>query len=659
MIMLIRSNQTHAYMKKVSLLFLMNTLSLALIAQSNTKDKVDQLNELANKSMRNPPEMKKKADSAILLAKKINYKEGLGNAYKYKGIYHYFTSEFDSSVNNHRQSLRIFKELNDSLNTGKGYLNIATTYSAAASYDSTTKNAVIALKYFEQLNDYAGIGRAVNLLGIVHFRQRNYDKALIYFKQYLKNAQATSDSSEIASGYNNIGSVFSERKGYDSAIYYFDEAVRLKEKLGNFNNLGQSYENLGSLNSKIGNSELALKNYKKANAIYKKIGDSRFMSECEYNMGVEYRKLDKPDSAAKHFQRAIDISTEVGALQVLRDAKEGYAKLLFMQKDGLKAYELLKEAMILSDSILNSEKIETIADIETKYETEKKEQQIVLQTAEIAKQTAENQRKVLMIIALVAILVLLMVIFLLFRNRAKRKQQLLIKEKDLKVKEAQIEATLSSQETERKRFAEDLHDGFGQLISALRLNIAQFNKNNPANNLATYEHSENILDEMHKEIRSIAFNLMPATLIQEGLLAAIKEFASRINKTNQVKIEVSSFELSNRFTEVFEVAIYRIVQEWVNNVLKYASANKITLQIDQYEDELVLIIEDDGRGFDTNNLYNSNGNGWRNIQTRVNLVKGQIEIDSNPTRTGTSFILTSPISTFVKAEQKVDTVKVS
>ena len=635
-------------MKKVILLFLMNTLSLLLIAQSNTKEKVDNLNELANKSMKNPPEMKEKADSAILMAKRINYKEGLGNAYKFKGIYHYFTSEFDSSVYNHRQSLEIFTGINDSLNIGKAYLNIATSYSAAGKYDSTTTNAVVALKYFERLNDFAGIGRAVNLLGIVHFRQKDYDKALNYFKHYLKNAQITSDSSEIASGYNNIGSVFSERKGYDSAIYYFDEAVRLKEKLGNFNNLGQSYENLGSLNSKIGNSKIALKNYKKANEIYKKIGDSRFLSECEYNIGVEYRKLEKLDSAASHLQKAIDISTEIGALLVLKDAKEGYAKVLYMQKNGLEAYKQLKESMILSDSIFSLEKIETIANIETKYETEKKEQQIMLQASEIAKQAAENQRKVLMIIALIAILILLTAVFLLFRNRAKRKQQLLMKEKDLKVKEAQIEATLASQESERKRFAEDLHDGFGQLISALRLNMVQFNKNDANNNAKVLENSENILDEMHEEIRAIAFNLMPVTLIQDGLLAAIKEFSARINNSNTVKVELSSFELSTRFTEIFEVALYRIIQEWVNNILKYASANKITIQIDQYEDELVLIIEDNGQGFDINSLYTGNGNGWRNIQTRANLIKSQIEIDSTPGRKGSSFILTASIKTAKK-----------
>jgi signal transduction histidine kinase len=149
---------------------------------------------------------------------------------------------------------------------------------------------------------------------------------------------------------------------------------------------------------------------------------------------------------------------------------------------------------------------------------------------------------------------------------------------------------------------------------------------------------------------------MPVTLIQEGLLAAIKEFSVRFNKSAQLKIELTSYELNNRFTEVFEVAVYRIVQEWVNNVLKYAQASKISIQLDQYEDELVLIIEDNGQGFDKNMLLKSEGNGWRNIQTRANLIKCQIEIDSTLGRTGSSFILTASIGSFIKAKNEVNTV---
>lgn len=631
-------------MKKIIFLNIFFLLSIASSAQDFGTDKVDELNELANKSMRNPPQMKEKVDSAMLLSKQLGYKEGLGSAYKYNGIYYYFMSDFDSSVFNHRLSLHTYQELKDSLNTGKAYLNIATTYSAAASYDSTTHYAVIALKYFRALKDYPGVGRAVNLLGIVHFHQKNFENALKYFQQYLENAQQTSDSSEIASGYNNIASVLIELESYDSAINYFNEAIRLKEKLGNYNNLGQSYQSLGSLYSKRDNSQLALTNYQKAHKLYKRTGDRRFMSECEYNIGVEFKKLGQIDSAEKHLIEAITISEDVGALQILRQSKESYAGLLFLKGNGLAAYELLQEANILSDSILNREKIETISEIETKYETERKEQQIALQTTEIARQTAENERKVTLIIALVAILALLITLFFLFRNRSIRKQQLLVTERDIRVKEAQIEATLNSQESERKRFAADLHDGFGQLISALRLNMSNFSDKNTTENVAAFEHSEKILSEMHREIRAIAFNLMPHSLIQGGLLSAVEELALRLNKSGQITIQINSFGFEERLPEVMEISLYRIIQEWVSNVVKYAKASQIEIQLNRYDDEVNIIIEDNGQGIDKQRLVQSEGNGWKNIQSRISLLKGSVDVDSSVGRSGSSLICEVPIA---------------
>jgi signal transduction histidine kinase len=317
----------------------------------------------------------------------------------------------------------------------------------------------------------------------------------------------------------------------------------------------------------------------------------------------------------------------------------------------------LQNSNHLKDSLFSIEKTKSITEMQTKYETEKKEKQIVVQQAEIDVQQAKNKQNIIVIVALILISTLLVLLFILFRNRVKKKQLLLIQERDLKVKQAQIEATLSSEESERKRFAADLHDGFGQLISALRLNMNNFNIEGDEEKLKAFEHSEKILDDMHSEIRAIAFNLMPVTLIQHGVLAAIKEFSVRITKSKQLKIEVSSFKLNTRFTEIFEVAIYRIVQEWVNNVIKYADAKKITIQLDQYEDELVLIIEDDGKGFDKLKLLDSQGNGWRNIQTRANLIKSEIEIDSIVGRIGSTFILTAP-GTIFRVAEKVDHTKI-
>ncbi|SMG52518.1 Anaphase-promoting complex subunit 5 [Marivirga sericea] len=539
-----------------------------------------------------------------------------------------------------------------------GYLYRGVINYLSGSYENALKFYLVALKKFTTLNNDKGIGRTYNELAVFYHKTGETNKAF----------DALSKSYELCKNIKDLECLgtslahkvtFLKRKGdYVSAYPIMIQVLDIRKQMGDSIGLGYAYLDLADYEAQKGNINTSIAYIEQSTSIRKAIGDKQGLAVNKVIVGETYFTANEFEKAITYFQQTIKLAEPIGYLDLIKFAYSMIEQSSLSLGDYKEAHHALNQSIIIKDSIFSIEKAKTIAALDAQYETEKKEQQIALQTAEIAKKTAENERKVLMIIALVAILVLLITVFLLFRNRAKRKQQLLIKEKDLKVKEAQIEATLNSQESERKRFASDLHDGFGQLISALRLNMNNFNQENEDDRkLKAFEHSEKILDDMHSEIRAIAFNLMPVTLIQEGVLSAVKEFSARINKSEQLKIEVTSFELNTRFKEVFEVAIYRIIQEWVNNVLKYAEASKITIQLDQYETELILIIEDNGKGFDKNKLFKSKGNGWRNIQTRTNLIKSQIEIDSAPARLGTTFIVTAPILAFINGEKLVNTTK--
>jgi signal transduction histidine kinase len=161
------------------------------------------------------------------------------------------------------------------------------------------------------------------------------------------------------------------------------------------------------------------------------------------------------------------------------------------------------------------------------------------------------------------------IIFLLVRNRARRKRELLEKEHDLFIKEAFIRASIQSQERERKRFAQDLHDGMGQLISSIGLLLVGINSDSSLETrLSVVTKSEKIIEEMQQEIRGVAFNLMPQTLIQLGLSAALKEMALRASASGKITISANAFEVPERLAELQEISLYRIIQEWVNNIMK-------------------------------------------------------------------------------------------
>jgi len=204
-----------------------------------------------------------------------------------------------------------------------------------------------------------------------------------------------------------------------------------------------------------------------------------------------------------------------------------------------------------------------------------------------------------------------------------------------------MEAIVKGQEDERNRFARDLHDGFGQMISALNLNLKglkTLKSSNTEDRTKIFSTSSELLDQMHRELKNICFDLMPQTLIKHGLEAAINEFSSRINSSGEMTVEVNVFELDS-LSELQEISIYRIAQEWVNNVLKYSDAKHLTIQITRDEKELTLLIEDNGMGFDRNLLTSGKGNGWKNMNSRANLISGEIEFDTTLGMKGNTFIL--------------------
>ncbi|MEP4532748.1 MAG: ATP-binding protein, partial [Cyclobacteriaceae bacterium] len=157
-----------------------------------------------------------------------------------------------------------------------------------------------------------------------------------------------------------------------------------------------------------------------------------------------------------------------------------------------------------------------------------------------------------------------------------------------------------------------------------------------------FENSSKVLDDMYKELKGICFNLMPETLIKSGVVDAIREFATRVNHTGKVFVEVDTFGITERLQDLQEISIYRITQEWINNVLKYSDADKITISLTSDEEEITLLIEDNGSGFDKNDLINGNGNGWKNMNSRANLIKGELELDTTAGIRGSSLIVNAP-----------------
>jgi signal transduction histidine kinase/ligand-binding sensor domain-containing protein len=222
-------------------------------------------------------------------------------------------------------------------------------------------------------------------------------------------------------------------------------------------------------------------------------------------------------------------------------------------------------------------------------------------------------------------------------------RQLKIKTRELELKQSvRMNAIIETEEKERKRIAGELHDGLGQLLSTARLNIAGLDDNVENKDSVLLKNSLQLLDEACAEVRTISHNMMPGALIRLGLMAAVNELINKINDTEKLKIEFDT-NLEERFSETIEIALYRIVQEVLNNMVRHAEAKNIRVKMGKSKGQLEIRIVDDGKSFDVSQIANSEGLGWKNIYSRVEILNGSINVESEKGK-GTSIFIFIPLS---------------
>lgn len=563
-----------------------------------------------------------------------------GEYHKFLAIYNFRKSKYDSALYHYEIANQKYETINNKLEQAKILVNISMIHNRTSKYKEAIDQASQALYLFEKLDDRKGVGISLNIIGQVNLFNGQFTVAQDYFRRYIANAMLAGDSTEIASGFSNLGSSFSKQSDFDSSLYYFKKALRIQLKLNQLYNIGNSMQNLATDFQKKGQYDSALFYYNRAIEYYTMVDNKSGLLETHFNIGITQALEKKYTVAISSLEYSLKLAQEIGELYMqkenLLNISKNYERI--GQRD--KAFDFYKQYDVISDSILNENNNKFINEINARYETEKKEQQISLQKIMLEQQNARIKLNYIIILGLSIVVSLLIVIFILLRNRTRRNQELLKRDNEIRLREAHINASIQSQESERKRFAQDLHDGMGQLISSLKLLLNSVDSNSSIEErVAVVAKSESIMDEMQNEIRGIAFNLMPQTLIQHGLVPALKEMSLRLNSSGKIFITVTSFDMPERLPELHEISFYRIIQEWTNNIIKYASASRIEIQLVGHGDEINLTIEDNGNGFDPSILENSKGNGWRNILTRLKLINGHVEVDTAVSRVGTTLLI--------------------
>lgn len=540
----------------------------------------------------------------------------------------------------------MYTALNNERGVAVTSVNLGLILQNKGDYDTSLEYQLEALRIVNKLEDQGLKGSVLTNIGNVHFLNEQFYKAKDYYFEALRFKESLPDDDfrqNIQKTLLNIGNVYGRLEAQDSAIYYYQEAIPFAIKANDTKSQALIYTDLGHAYSKKKEYNLANNFFEKALGVY---AEGKYENDYDesillWTMAENELRRKNISEAVKLAEQSLELSKKIENLNRLRDSYGLLAEVYEANNQFRLALQAHKSHKVYEDSLLNIDTNTKIAELETQYETEKKDQQILLLDQENSLQKAANDRNTILIFGLFLVVILLLLVFYLWRKQSRISQQKILSEQKTRLREAQIQAVISSEEKERKRFASDLHDSMGQLVSALSMNI-QGLKNTSKDPLIRSEIVDNstvLLKDIQQEIRNIAFNLMPQVLTKEGLIPALEELCSRISKSGQIKADIRAFAMNKRLNEVFEISLYRILQEWISNVLKYADATEILIQFTAHEDEIVITVEDNGKGFDLKTFENSKGNGWRNINTRLNLIKGSLEIDTQLDRKNSTLML--------------------
>lgn len=572
---------------------------------------------------------------------KINKPENNGYSYQQLAVIYLRNSDWNNAQKNIDLSSDSFKKTNDERNLGINMQLRSVIYEGKGDYKNSINELKNALKISEKLQDKRTVAIIYNEIGRNYDLSQNPDEAETNYKKSLEihkeiNLQKTLPSLLISYGKSQLAqNKMSESK--ENFIKGLDLAKKMKSAI----NEKEAYDALSDWYIKNGDSDNAIK-YKKE---FLKMNDSLLNDKnnkllSELNVKYETEKKENKINLLNSENKANKINLAKNKLQLQNNLLEINTQNLKIENQNL---QLDKQNLEISNKNLeihnNQDEISR-----QKQAIINKEQKIKLLDAENKVKKLEIEKKNTSLMVLLGSLFTLLLLTYLFYNRYKIKQEAKLQKEIIHQQDLATKAVMNAEDNERKRMATHLHDGVGQLLSAVNMNVGVLDdyKSDDTNFSKILERTKNILDEAMTDVRTLSHQIMPNMLIKNSLSNALRDL---IEKSNSPKLHISlKMEgLKDNLDENIQIVMYRIIQECINNTIKHAEAKSVNISVIQNENVIKSEIVDDGIGFNPLKISSkSDGLGLENITSRIDYLKGKININSAEGK-GTSIKVEIPL----------------
>ena len=526
--------------------------------------------------------------------------------------------------------------LNNALNANKihyqlgeaeSYSNMAIVSYYQGNFENDLKYSLKSISIFEKIGNLEKIALEYGELGY-RMKKRNMAKALYYMQKAKAISEKNHHLKALLSIYNNYGVLKEMQLQYDSAFYFYEKGLSIKESQKDSIGIPYSLNNIAGL-------YVIRKQFDKATILYKRALQIRILKKDQVGIAENYSYLGDLYTNQKQYEKAI-FNYKIALQKSLKfkylDLTQYCYKMLSENYEAvndkeaaLKSYKLYTT---YKDSILNKDTNSKIAELDIKYETTKKEKQLLLKEVEI-----KNTRNNLILVSSIALFIGLLGFLIYRQQKLKNKQQ----EQEFKLKSAiaKIETQNKLQE-QRLQISRDLHDNIGSqltfIISSVdnikyAFEVQNSKLDNKLSSISNFAKSTIV------ELRDTIWAMNNSEITFEDLQTRIHNFVEKAKEAKEdilFNFTIEEGLKQTKFTSIEGMNIYRTIQEAINNSMKYAEAKKIKIDIKHQNNDIIIAIEDDGKGFDSNSV--EFGNGINNMKKRITDISGEIEISSTPNK---------------------------
>ena len=581
-----------------------------------------------------------------------------GQLHYHAGIFNYLfyyldilvqQGQYDSSLRYSRQAIALAQQLKDTARMMQGNFTAGVSYDGLEDYTAAIPLLLQAADYYESRHNGKSAGLCYNEMQLAYRHLAQYANAIQYGKKAVDiyhqlhlGAQSVSPLSNLAGSY--------------LAIYQPEKSLPLlKEALAISKTTHSGYNEL-TTTINLADAYFLMEHYDDSvkmlagRALYlaRTLGQKEYEAQSLYALATWVLHQTQLHKAGLYADSGLVIAKENNQKE---NRQTGYfllSKKAYANHDYQKAAMMDREVDLVKEEIENDHINRSILALQMQFETTKKELRInQLETAQQVQQLALQKRKTVIFLLILLLAMVLLVGWLLLRNNRRRQalqhQQILQLQQEKQL--SATEAVIKGQEEERVRMARDLHDGLGGILSGTRYLLGSMKEHivTGEEHASTIDRTIGMLDHSIAELRRVAHNMMPESLLKLDLNDALQDYCQQITNSDALDITYQGFGLNDVETDhTVKITVYRIVQELINNIIKHASAKSAVVQVIVKDRELSIAVEDDGRGFDTAMLDSAKGIGYKNISNRVEFLKGKIDVSSEIGK-GTSVYIQIPL----------------